>query len=135
MISAEFDRVVERALARIPARFRRRLANVALVVEREPSAEQLGKAGTRGGTLLGLYQGRPLTERSVFEGFAMPDRITIFQGPHERMARDAAHLEKLVEETVWHEVAHYFGMDERRVRAAEARRARRLPRARRPGDR
>ncbi len=124
MTSQEFDRVVERAVARIPARFRRRLANVALVVEREPSPEQLGMAGVRGGTLLGLYQGRPLTHRSVFEGFAMPDRITIFQGPHERMARDAAHLERLVEETVWHEVAHYFGMDERRVRAAEVRRAR-----------
>ena len=135
MTPQEFDRVVERALARIPARFRRRLANVALVVEREPSPEQLGTAGVRGGTLLGLYQGRPLTERSVFQGFAMPDRITIFQGPHERMARDAAHLEKLVEETVWHEVAHYFGMDERRVRAAELRRARRVRRAGRPEGR
>lgn len=135
MTSEEFDRVVERALARIPARFRRRLANVALVVEGEPSAEQLGRAGIRGGTLLGLYQGRPLTQRSVFESFVTPDRITIFQGPHERMARDAAHLEKLVEETVWHEVAHYFGMDERRVRAAEVRRARRPPRARRPDGR
>jgi predicted Zn-dependent protease with MMP-like domain len=54
----------------------------------------------------------------------MPDRITIFQGPHVRMARDIPHLEKLLEETVWHEVAHYFGMDERRVRLAEKRRAR-----------
>ena len=49
----------------------------------------------------------------------MPDRITIFQGPHERMARDPAHLAKLVEDTVWHEVAHYFGMNELQVRAAE----------------
>jgi Uncharacterized protein conserved in bacteria len=124
MTPQEFDRLVERAVARIPARFRRRLANVAVVVEREPPPQP------GGGTLLGLYQGRPLTQRSVFEGFAMPDRITIFQGPHERLARDAAHLEKLVEETVWHEVAHYFGMDERRVRDAEARRAKRGDRRR-----
>jgi predicted Zn-dependent protease with MMP-like domain len=126
MTAGEFDAVVERACARIPARFRRRLANVAFVVEREPSPEQLASIGVRpGGTLLGLYQGRPLTRRSVFESFTMPDRIVIFQGPHERMARDYAHLEELVNQTVWHEVAHYFGMDEGRVRAAERRRRKR----------
>lgn len=119
MTSAEFDRLVERALAGIPARFRVRMKNVALVVEPEPPPMP------GGGTLLGLYQGRPLTGRSVFESFSMPDRITIFQGPHERMARDLAHLEKLVEETVWHEIAHYFGMDEKQVRQAERRRRRR----------
>jgi predicted Zn-dependent protease with MMP-like domain len=54
----------------------------------------------------------------------MPDRITIFQGPHERLASSPEHLAKLVEDTVWHEVAHYFGMDERGVRRAEKRRAR-----------
>ena len=118
MTAAEFDRIVERACARIPARFRRRMKNVAIVVEREPSAQQT----SRHGSLLGLYEGRPLTARSVFEGFAMPDRITIFQGPHERAARSLAHLEKMVADTVWHEVAHYFGMDERGVRAAERRR-------------
>jgi predicted Zn-dependent protease with MMP-like domain len=121
MTSAEFDRLVERALAAIPARFRQRMKNVALVVEQEPPAMP------GGGTLLGLYQGRPLTARSVFESFSMPDRITIFQGPHERMARSPAHLEKLVEETVWHEIAHYFGMDEKEVRRAERRRRRPAP--------
>jgi predicted Zn-dependent protease with MMP-like domain len=119
MTPTEFDRIVERAFAGIPARFRVRMKNVALVVEPEPPAMP------GGGTLLGLYQGRPLTARSVFESFAMPDRITIFQGPHERMARSPEHLEKLVEETVWHEIAHYFGMDEKQVRQAEKRRRRR----------
>ncbi|MFN7992784.1 MAG: metallopeptidase family protein [Bryobacteraceae bacterium] len=119
----EFDQTVEWAYSRIPRRFRNRLSNVALVVEREPSANQLTQAGVGpGGTLLGLYQGRPLTSRSVFENFAMPDRITIFQGPHERLARDEAHLRQMVLDTVWHEVAHYFGMDEQRVRRAEQRR-------------
>jgi predicted Zn-dependent protease with MMP-like domain len=119
MTPADFDRLVARAFAKIPPRFRRRMQNVALVVEPEPPA------APGGGTLLGLYQGRPLTRRSVFESFTIPDRITIFQGPHERLARSSAHLETLVEETVWHEVAHYFGMDERQVRAAERRRRRR----------
>ena len=71
-----------------------------------------------------------MTARSVFDSFAMPDRITIFQGPHERLAHSPEHLAKLVEETVWHEVAHYFGLDEKQVRAAERRRYKRAPRRR-----
>jgi len=116
----EFDRIVERGLARIDPRFRRRMRNVIMVVEAEPP--QPG--------LLGLYQGRPLTERSVSDPFSVPDRITIYQGPHERMARGLRELESIVEDTVWHEVAHYFGMNERQVeraeRVREARRRRRL---------
>jgi predicted Zn-dependent protease with MMP-like domain len=121
----EFDTLVAAAYRRIPARFRRRLKNVAVVVKDEPSAEQLARGRVpAGGTLLGLYEGRPLTTRSVFEPFAMPDRITIFQGPHERLSQGPEHLARMVEDTVWHEVAHYFGMDERQVRAAERRRRR-----------
>jgi predicted Zn-dependent protease with MMP-like domain len=119
----EFDRLVEEAFARIPARFRRRMKNVALLVEAEPSHAQLARGRVRpGGTLLGLYEGRPLTVRSVFEPFAMPDRIVIFQGPHERLARTHEELVRMVQDTVWHEVAHYFGMNEAQVRAAERRR-------------
>ena len=124
MKAQEFDLLVERACAKIPRQFRRRLSNVAFVVEAEPSPQQLRAAGVAAGqTLLGLYRGRPLTQRSVSDSFVMPDQIVIFQGPHERMARNPAHLEKIVEDTVWHEVAHYFGMDETRVRRAERRRA------------
>lgn len=125
MTAHDFDRLVNRAFAKIPARFRRRMANIAMIVAPEPSLAELHAAGVRpGGTLLGLYRGRPLTARSVFDSFAMPDQIVIFQGPHERLACSPEHMEKLVEETVWHEVAHYFGMDEARVRSAERRRAR-----------
>ena len=123
----EFDRLVAAAYARIPGRFRKRLKNLAMVVEPEPTPGQLARFGSgapaRRGTLLGLYEGRPLTRRSVFEPFAMPDRITIFQGPHERLASSPEHLARLVEDTVWHEVAHYFGLNEREVRAAERRRS------------
>jgi predicted Zn-dependent protease with MMP-like domain len=72
-----------------------------------------------------LYHGRPLPLRSTSESFAMPDRITIYQRPHERMARDRDHLERLVEQTLWHEIAHYFGMDEAQVRSAERKRRQR----------
>jgi len=115
MSPADFDAIVERAIRSIPPRFRRKLHNVAFIVEAEPPRPGL----------LGLYQGRPLTSRSVMDQFQMPDRITIYQGPHERMARNAAELERIVLDTVWHEVAHYFGMDERQVRAAERARERR----------
>ncbi|RPI11843.1 MAG: metallopeptidase family protein [Acidobacteriales bacterium] len=112
MLPGEFDKLVDKAVRAIPPRFRRRLHNVAFVVEREPPRPYL----------LGLYEGRPLTSRSVSDGFVLPDRITIYQGPHERLARDRLHLEELLRDTVWHEVAHYFGMDERSVRRAEHRR-------------
>jgi predicted Zn-dependent protease with MMP-like domain len=123
MAPREFDRLVSEACARIPARFRKRLRNVAILVEPEPSPGQLARGGVGPwGTLLGLYEGRPLPSRSVFEPFAMPDRITIFQGPHERLARSPEHLVRMVEDTVWHEVAHYFGLNELEVRAAERKR-------------
>ncbi len=126
MSPEEFDRLVSAAYRRIPGRFRKRLQNLAVLVEPEPTGAQLVHAGVRrGGTLLGLYEGRPLTRRSVFEPFSMPDRITIFQGPHERLARTPEQLAQMVEDTLWHEVAHYFGMDELQVRTAErTRRAR-----------
>jgi predicted Zn-dependent protease with MMP-like domain len=125
MDSGAFDRLVAEAYKKIPRRFRRRLQNVAILVEAEPTEAQLARNRVpRGGTLLGLYEGRPLTTRSVFEPFAIPDRITIFQGPHERLARSPEHLAQLVEDTIWHEVAHYFGMSEDQVRAAERARRR-----------
>jgi predicted Zn-dependent protease with MMP-like domain len=128
MWAADFDQIVEQAFRRIPARFRRRMQNVAVVVEDEPSVRQLQRSRVQSNTtLLGLYEGRPLASRSVWDAFVLPDRITIFQGPHERMARNREDLERLVEQTLWHEIAHHFGMNEREVQAAERlRRMRRL---------
>src|SRR5882757_3837129 len=125
MAPEEFTRLVSAAFDLIPHRFRSRMENIALIVETEPSSQQLARNRVpRGSTLFGLYEGRPLTVRSVFDSFAMPDRITIFQGPHERAARSPEHLAKLVEDTIWHEVAHYFGMNEAQVRSAESARNR-----------
>jgi predicted Zn-dependent protease with MMP-like domain len=120
MTRAAFERMVEDALAQVPAAFRMRMRNIILTVEDEPP--QPG--------LLGLYEGRPLAERSVnSEGFALPDKISIYRGPHLRMARDREHLRRIVSETLWHEIGHYFGMDEQQVLRAQRRRTR----ARRPG--
>jgi predicted Zn-dependent protease with MMP-like domain len=113
--AAEFDKLVEAAMTVVPVRFRRRLQNVVFMVEAEPPRPGL----------LGMYHGRPLPRRGVSDSFTLPDRIVIYQGPHERLARDRQDLVRLVRETIWHEVAHYFGMDEQQVRRAERRRARR----------
>lgn len=113
----EFETLVEQALAAVPARYRARMRNLAVVVAAEPPRPGL----------LGLYEGRPLTARDSFGGAALPDRITIYQREHERGARTLRALRELVAETVWHEIGHYFGLDERAVRRAERRRARRKP--------
>jgi predicted Zn-dependent protease with MMP-like domain len=114
MSSQDFDHLVEEALASIPARFRFRLRNLIVRVELEPPRPGL----------LGLFQGRPLTERSHLDPAELPATITIYQRAHERAALSFPHLRQLVFDTVWHEVAHYFGMDERQVRQWERRRRR-----------
>ena len=119
----EFEEIVREAWGRIPQRFRKQVRNLAVVVEEEPSREQLrdSRVGT-GHTLLGLYQGVPLKHRGLSYGMVLPDKISVFQGPIERAARNEEEIPQIVYETLWHEVAHYFGMSEREVRAAERRR-------------
>ena len=121
----EFEEIVRQAWARIPLRFRRRIENVAIVVEEEPSRALLRSSRVRpGDTLLGLYQGVPLTQRGMSYGMVLPDKISLFQGPIERAADSPEEIPQIVYDTLWHEVAHYFGMSEPQVRASERRRRR-----------
>jgi predicted Zn-dependent protease with MMP-like domain len=116
---AEFERLVGDALDEIPEALARQMENVAVIVEDWPTDAQLnGARVSRGATLLGLYEGVPLTSRGPlsYSGVA-PDRITIFQGPISRRAPDADALAAQVRVTVLHEVGHYFGMDDERLRA------------------
>ena len=122
MSSDDFQKLVQEGIDAIPARFLMLLNNVAFVVEDRPSAEQRGKEGTRRRQfLLGLYEGVPLTERGSEYGFVLPDKITIFKREIEEYARDEKEIPGIVKDTVWHEVAHYFGMDEDEVREKEKR--------------
>lgn len=94
--------------------------NVALCVEKRPTAEQLRKTGIRyGGLLLGLYEGVPKTTYGRGFGMILPDKITIFQESIEKFARTPEEIKKLVRNTVWHEVAHHFGFDEKGIRKLE----------------
>jgi predicted Zn-dependent protease with MMP-like domain len=115
-----FERHVADALASIPRRFRDALRNIAIVVEEEPDPALLDEMGIEPpDTLLGLYQGTPLTERHWGHGNALPDRVIIFQGPHERDAGDEDDLIIAIGETLIHEIGHYFGMSEEEIEAIE----------------
>lgn len=118
----QFDALVAEALRTIPRRFRKAMANLAVVVEDEPSRQLLREMAIEPpDTLLGLYQGTPLTERRWDYGNALPDRILIFQGPHERDAEDEDDLVVAIGETLIHEIGHYFGLSEEEIEEIEER--------------
>jgi len=105
------------ALDALPAEFRERLGSVALIVEDEPSPEELASVGARG--LFGLYQGVPRTAWGA-DGVPVPSKITIYRGPLGRAYRDPAALARGVAEVVRHEVAHHFGIGDERLRELRA---------------
>ena len=120
MRRARFERLVVDALASIPRQFRDAMRNITIVVEDEPSLDILEEMEIDPpDTLLGLYQGTPLTERGWDDGNQLPDRILIFQGPHERMSEDGEHLAIAIAETLIHEIGHYFGMSEEEIEDVE----------------
>jgi predicted Zn-dependent protease with MMP-like domain len=120
MDRSEFERLVADALASIPQRFRDAMTNLAIVVEDEPSHDLLREMEIEPpDTLFGLYQGTPLTERRWDYGNALPDRILLFQGPHEREADDEDDLVVSIGETLIHEIGHYFGLSEEQIEEIE----------------
>ncbi|MDO5741084.1 MAG: metallopeptidase family protein [Ornithinimicrobium sp.] len=104
MSREEFEEAVGDALDLVPSQLMDQLDNVAFFVEDEPSAEEP--------ELLGVYDGVPLTERAMSWGGGMPDRITIFSGPLQRMCQDREELLDEIAVTVVHEIAHHFGIND-----------------------
>nr|WP_141850711.1 metallopeptidase family protein [Lapillicoccus jejuensis] len=105
---AEFEDAVGDALDLIPDELARLMRNVAVLVEDEPSSDDP--------ELLGLYEGTPLTARdSWWDAGSMPDRITVYQGPLQRMCTTRDELLDEIAVTVVHEVAHHFGIDDDRL--------------------
>lgn len=116
----QFEELVADALASIPRRFRDAMKNIAITVEDEPDRRLLDEMEIEpGGTLLGLYQGTPLTERSWDYGNRLPDRILLFKGPLERESDDEDDLIVAIGETLIHEIGHYFGLSEEEIEAIE----------------
>jgi predicted Zn-dependent protease with MMP-like domain len=116
----EFRALVDEALLLIPENFREAMQNIAIVVEDEPSARALADVGLEPpDTLLGLYEGTPLTERQWAHGNALPDKITLFQRPIEESSEDREDTIVAIAETLIHEVGHYFGLSEEEIEDIE----------------
>jgi predicted Zn-dependent protease with MMP-like domain len=111
-----FERLVVRALRRLPPEIRDMLDNVEIVVEDEPTAEQLGSESD-GDELFGLYEGTPLTARGSDYSLVLPDKITIFRRPFERACTTPEEMADEIRITVIHELAHHFGIEEDRIAA------------------
>jgi predicted Zn-dependent protease with MMP-like domain len=108
----DLESLVADALERLPEPFRERLGSVAIVIEEEPTPAQLASVGVRG--LFGLYQGVPRTAYGADQA-AVPSKITLFRGPLTRAARTPEALAHRVAETVYHEIAHHFGISDARL--------------------
>lgn len=112
----EFEKAVWRAFRRIPAEIRDRMDNVVLTVRKRPSRQLLAEMGyPPDEPLLGLYEGPSLAEHSFFAPSIYPATIFIFQEPLEEMCDSLAELEREIEITVVHEVAHFLGIGEQRL--------------------
>lgn len=122
----DFEKLVAEGYEQLPQWVRDKIKNVALLVEDEPSQEDRKVEGLGDDeTLLGLYKGIPLSERGQEYGVGMtlPDTITLYQKPIEQAAEeDDLPVAQVVAETIWHEFAHHFGMDEGEVRKRESER-------------
>jgi predicted Zn-dependent protease with MMP-like domain len=117
-----FDRLISRAMDELPQEYIRGLDNVAIVYADEPDEHQAGKAGVREGSLLlGLYEGIPLIQRGAGYTFVLPDKITLFKHALVAVSLDAASLFEQIKRTLWHEIAHYYGLDHDRIHELERR--------------
>jgi len=115
-----FKQIVSEAIDAIPDQRAQHIKNLAFVVEDTPTEEQRQKNNLKPNqTLLGLYEGIPLTKRNGNYNLVLPDKITIFKNPTEASANSLDQLKKVVHNTVWHEVAHYYGLGHGRIHELE----------------
>ena len=116
----KFESLVAGAIETLPEEFLDRLENIVVMVEDYPTAAQIAQAGLRHRhTLLGLYEGVPLTKRGQRYGLVPPDKITIFQKPIESQCRYDADITAEIQKVVRHEIAHHFGISDARLQQIE----------------
>jgi len=116
----EFEEAVVSALKSLPKFIKEKMENVDVVVESRASREVLNEMGLRAPSeLLGLYQGVPLDRRGFYYGNVLPDKISLFQIPIESICKTKEEIEEKIREVVIHEVGHYFGLDDKKLRELE----------------
>jgi predicted Zn-dependent protease with MMP-like domain len=120
MTRERFEVIAQQAFDSLPEKFRERIENVHIVVEDYPSDELAGRGGRNRFSLLGLYQGVPLTKRGTWYGASptVPDKITLFQRNIEDACHDENEIQQRIVEVLFHEIGHYFGMNEAQIRSA-----------------
>lgn len=112
----QFEKMINQSLDTLPKKYVTRLKNVAIVTANEPSQEQRKKLHLHDGqTLYGLYEGIPLTQRGAGYNLILPDIITIFKHPLEWSSHSLSDLQEQVRHTLWHEIAHYFGLNHKHI--------------------
>lgn len=118
MLRREFERLVREVFRSLPPPILERLENVDIVVKRRPSPTELrrGRDPGRGSTLFGLYLGLPLARRGGHYNLALPDKIIVYQEPHEQAAGSWEELAAQVRRTLLHEIAHHLGIEEEEMK-------------------
>lgn len=117
----QFSSLISQAMDELPQEYIRNLDNVAITYDDYPSEEQLHKQGVREGQLLlGLYEGIPLPTRGAGYNLVLPDKITLFKLPILMISRSERDLFERIKRTLWHEIAHHFGLNHDRIDALEA---------------
>ncbi|MCA9333750.1 metallopeptidase family protein [Candidatus Saccharibacteria bacterium] len=115
----EFDQMISNALDSLPTKYTERMTNVAIIYADEPSPQQRQKLKLHcNQTLLGLYEGVPLPARGGIQPY-LPDKITIFKVPLVLSSNNMSELQENIRHTLWHEMAHYFGLDHKRIHELE----------------
>ncbi len=116
----QFNQIISEVMDELPREYIERLNNVAIVYADEPTPEEREQLKLRcDQTLFGLYQGIPLTRRGAGYNLVLPDKITIFKNPILRFSKDPADFRRHVKHTLWHEIAHFFGLDHDRIHELE----------------
>ena len=116
----DFATIISEAMDTLPEQYIARLNNVAVTYDNEPSPQQRATLKLHcNQTLYGLYEGIPLTQRNSGYNLVLPDKITIFKHPIEMAARTLEELKELVRHTLWHEIAHFYGLDHKRIHELE----------------
>jgi predicted Zn-dependent protease with MMP-like domain len=116
----KFNDLIAQSLDELPDEYTSRISNVLITYEDQPTEQQRLKLKLRGNeTLFGLYEGIPMTARGNGYSGVVPDKITIFKLPMLHAVRDEASLKAMVKHTLWHEIAHYFGLNHDRIHEIE----------------
>lgn len=118
----DFDALISRAMDELPQQYIKNLQNVAIVQADDPTEEQKQRMHIDNNhLLLGLYEGQSIAQRGLNFAFTLPDKITLFKNPLLAISHTPEDLFANVKQTLWHEMAHYYGLDHEQMDALQAR--------------